>query len=43
MIDITRQIHTSGFESVKIAVEPKSVVQTSPDTLPDSENTFIIR
>ena len=39
----TAQSHTLPLLSVRIDVDPKSVLQTSPETLDDVENTFIRR
>ncbi len=37
------QSQTSPFVKVKIEVEPKSVLQTSPETFAEVEKTFIKR
>ena len=43
MIDSTTHTITSDFVSVKIDVEPKSVLHTSPVKFADVENIFIKR
>lgn len=43
IIDKTSDNTTCEGKSVNIDVEPKSVVQTSPETFDDEENIFIKR
>ena len=43
MTESTAQTPTSPALSVRIEVEPKRVLQTSPETFEDAENTFIRR
>ena len=41
--DMPTQSQTSLFESVRISVEPNSVLHTSPEMLAEEENKFCIR
>lgn len=41
--DMTTHSHTSALVSVRIEVEPKSVLHTSPEIFADVENRFITR
>ena len=40
---MTTHTHTSAFVSVRMEVEPKSVLHTSPDTLAEAENMLSSR